>query len=154
MLMGCDDIGKKPIASKTDPENGISLDKRFEQTDSIVVVFYKDPYGPDSLRYTRYYTLVTSTGVKDISTVLAQLKGNFQQEEKRENCRNEGKIWCFTGGKVFQTIYFNTRCDRCCHVLLLNNGNFYYSNVSESFSKWLAGKKLLAKEPVNSSSAE
>src|SRR5688572_8782882 len=149
MLFGCEVPVQKPVNGKAGIENGISLDNRFEQTDSIVVVFYKDPFGADSLRYTRYYTQVTSTGMEDIAIMLEQLKGEFLQEEKRDNCRNEGKIWCFAGGKVFQTLYFNTSCDHCCHVLLLKNGNYYYGIVSNSFSKWLAGKKILTKEPAS-----
>src|SRR5688572_30685535 len=104
LLFSCDVPVQKPVEGKASIENGISLDNRFEQTDSIVIVFYKDPFGGDSLRYTRYYTQVTSTGMEDIAIMLEQLKINFQQEAKRGNCRNEGKIWCFTRGKVFQTL--------------------------------------------------
>src|SRR5687767_5058620 len=81
-LTGCHVPDKKQVSAKAELENGISLDNRLEQTDSIVVVFYNDPYSADSLRYTRYYTQVTSTNVEDIAIMIEQLKSDFKQEEK------------------------------------------------------------------------
>jgi hypothetical protein len=37
-----------------------ALDSRLANADSVVMLFYKDPHGTDSLRYTRYYTQYNS----------------------------------------------------------------------------------------------
>ena len=125
------------------------LDERLKSADSLVVVFYKDPYGEDSMRYTRYYTQVSITATSGIDQLKKQLSGEFKKQEKRINCRGEGKIWCFTNGKVFQTLYFSTRCEDCCYVYLIKDGNFYYTPISDSFTKWLETLKPLTTEPAN-----
>lgn len=146
-LSGCNAHEKKAAPTKEAIINGISLDQRLEATDSMVIVFYKDPYGSDSIRYTRYYTQITTTNTKDIAAMLEQAKLPLQQEEQRDECRNEGKIWCFTDGRVFQTLYFSTRCDKCCHLLLLKDGNFYYGELGSNFTNWLAMIKPQSKDP-------
>jgi hypothetical protein len=131
----------------------IDLDERFKTADSLVVVFYKDPYGEDSLRYTRYYTQAFVTDTKAISVLQKELAQTFGKQEKRNSCRGEGKIWCFTKGKIFQTLYFSTRCDDCCYLYLIKDGNFYYSRISSSMISWLAGLKPLSAEPENAGEA-
>ncbi|MBC7948505.1 MAG: hypothetical protein H7Y42_11530 [Chitinophagaceae bacterium] len=125
------------------------LDPRLATADSLVVVFYKDPYGNDSLRYTRYYTQASVTDTKPISILQDQVAQEWAREEWRRNCRGEGKIWCFTKGKVFQTLYFSTRCDDCCHVYLIKDGIFYYTRTADAFKDWLGSVKTNAIEPAN-----
>jgi hypothetical protein len=125
------------------------LDARLTGADSLVVVFYKDPYGADSLRYTRYYTQIPVTGNQNIALLQRELQRPFSGQEKRKNCRGEGKIWCFAKGKIFQTLYFSTRCEECCHLYLVYNGNFYYSPILPATVSWLESLKPLATEPAN-----
>ncbi|HEY6503346.1 MAG TPA: hypothetical protein VIZ28_05170 [Chitinophagaceae bacterium] len=150
LLFGCKNkvqkkTGQQQVASLT----AFDLDERLKTADSLLVVFYKDPYGTDSLRYTRYYKQASVTDTKEITVLQQQLAQSFAEQEKLRNCRSEGKIWCFTKGKIFQTLYFSTRCDDCCHFYLIKDGNFYYSKIMSSTTVWLELLKPLAIEPVN-----
>lgn len=132
----------------------IDLDQRLKGVDSLVVVFYKDPYSEDSLRYTRYYSQTSVTSLKEIDILQKELVQSFAAQEKRRNCRGEGKIWCFTKGKIFQTLYFSTRCDDCCYTYLIKDGIFYYSRISDGMIAWLKDLKTLSKEPGNGGDGE
>jgi len=137
-----------PRQLKADTITAIALDNRFQEADSLVLVFYKDPYGPDSLRYTRYYSQKSIVG-DGINQFLLQVSQSYKQEELRK-CRSEGKIWCFAKGKIFQTVYFSTRCADCCFTYLIKDGNFYYSSISNQFKEWLATENKQAIELPNS----
>ncbi len=132
---------------------GMDVDDRLKQADSLVVVFYNDPYGDDSLRYTRYYKQVSLIESGAIEILQKQLSSPFKLQEKRNACRGEGKIWCFTNGKIFQTLYFSTRCEDCCYLYLIKDGNFYYTRISASFTEWLETNKSAATNPDDSSEA-
>ncbi len=131
--------------------SALDLDERLHNADSIVLVFYKNPYGEDSLRYTRYYTQVSKTSRGAIDTLLQQLTASLGKQEKRRNCRGDGKIWCFAKGKIFQTVYFSIPCENnCCYLYLIKDGYFYYSAITPSFTNWLLSVKTLAtEEPPN-----
>jgi len=131
-------------------QTGFELDARFHVTDSLVVVFYKDPYGADSLRYTRYYTQLDTRDVNDVQVFQQQVKTSFKKEEIRKHCRGEGKIWCYSQGRVFQTLYFSTRCPDCCYVMLIREGNFYYGAISDDFDNWLKQLKPRSIDPGES----
>lgn len=80
----------------------IDLDPRLKDADSLVVVFYKDPYGADSLRYTRFYTQASVTDTKGLAMLQKEARKIFNGQEKRRSCRSEGKVWCFAKGKSFR----------------------------------------------------
>ena len=124
----------------------LKLDERLLTADSLVFVFYKDPLGTDSLRYTRFYTQYSTTDIRKINFVLENLEGKTEGQEKVKPCRSEGKIWCYTKGKVFQTIYFSYYSTACSFVYLIKDGRFYYAGISKSFVKKLAEFKREAKE--------
>lgn len=146
----CESASKKPIVIKDDAiVTAVILDPRISSTDSMVVVFYKDPFGTDSIRYTRYYTQVSLTDDSSLQRFQGQMKQPFVQEEKRKDCRGEGKIWCFNKGKIFQTVYFSRQCDTCCFTYILKDGNFYYAKAAEDFLAWLSYLKPMAKELEN-----
>lgn len=138
---------KDTIQFKAD-STAYSLDQRLKEVDSLVIVFYKDPYGPDSLRYTRYYKQVGVVGGFEVFK--SQLSSFYIKQDLRK-CRSEGKIWCFIKGKVFQTIYFSTRCDDCCFTYLIKDGDFYYSTINPAFVEWLAAQQKKAVELPNES---
>ena len=147
---GCNDGGGKvEDAEKKEPvsETLLHLDERFKATDSVVFVFYKDPYGKDSLRYTRYYTQISLTEPSVLDLLREQVMQKATRLEKYRNCRGEGKVWCFANGKIFQTIYFSTRCADCCHVFLIKDGFFYYVPILKSFITQLDSIKPLSKDP-------
>jgi hypothetical protein len=142
----------EPNASSSQTFTAFNLDERLKEVDSLVLVYYKDPYGKDSLRYTRYYTQISLIG--DFSTLNSQLSSFYLQQDFRK-CRTEGKIWCFSKGKVFQTLYFATNCDTCCFTYLIKDGNFYYSALRPGFTDWLTANKSRSKElPNNAEKSE
>lgn len=151
------DQPKKDVTTITttvaqDPGEGASilqLDERLNSADSLVFVFYKDPHGKDSLRYTRYYREYQSTDSATILGVINNLKDSTQRLEKIKNCHSEGKIWCFAKGNVFQTIYFSAQNKDCSFVYIIKNGQFYYSNISKELVTQLERLKPLAKESSN-----
>jgi hypothetical protein len=154
-LCGCkNNESKKQTQKNSISLTAIDLDERLKTTDRLVVVFYKDPYGEDSLRYTRYYTQASVTDLKEMGFLQKELAQTFTGQEKRRNCRGEGKIWCFTKGKIFQTLYFSTRCDDCCHVYFIKDGNFYYSRILSSTTSWLEAIKPISAELENKGYAE
>lgn len=145
--VSCNPTAKKDNSSNSflSATNGIELDNRLVMADSLVFVFYKDPYGDDSLRYTRYFTQLSSTDTNDISLLKQNLKLPFTKFEKVKNCRSEGKIWCYEKGKIFQTVYFATRCDDCCFIYLIKDGFFFYMQLDTAFSERLSILKPLSK---------
>lgn len=136
---------KDRIQHKTDSTAYI-LDQRLKQVDSLVLVFYKDPYGRDSLRYTRYYKQVGVVG--GLEAFKAQLSAVYTKQGLRK-CRSEGKIWCFAKGKVYQTIYFSTFCNDCCFTYLIRDGDLYYSTINTAFVEWLRTQQKKAVELPN-----
>lgn len=127
----------------------MELDARLKHLDSLVFVFYKDPHGTDSLRYTRYYSEFHSTDTALMGLVKNSLKSPAQRVEKVKPCRSEGKIWCFEKGNIFQTIYFSSHSSTCNFVYIIKNGQFYYSNMSKILSAKLSDLTPLAKESGN-----
>ena len=128
-------------------QSTLDIDPRLKNVDSLVVVFYKDPYGSDSLRYTRYYSQASTVADEDMQLVHQQLTQRTSKEEKYRSCRSEGKIWCYADKKIFQTVYFSTRRTGCQQVYIIKDGFFYYAPPTKSFATWLDEMKSLAKEP-------
>jgi len=151
LLNACknNEVEKKTIEQQV--ATALVVDARLKQADSLVVVFYNDPYGEDSLRYTRYYKQVSLIETGAIEILQKQLSAQFKMQEKRNTCRGEGKIWCFTNGKVFQTLYFSTRCEDCCYLYLIKDGNFYYTRIATTFIEWLESIKTSATTPLGGS---
>lgn len=125
------------------------IDARLKTVDSLVLVFYKDPFGPDSIRYTRYYTQVSANSDADLTILQQQLKQGSEKKEQRNSCRGEGKIWCYTKGKITQTLYFTTVGKDCEKLYLIKDGFFYYSPIDAELVQWLQRWKPLASEPEN-----
>lgn len=128
--------------------NGIELDKRFASADSLVVVFYKDPFGSDSLRYTRYYNQHITIDSSFITELLYNLNQPFTKQEKIKPCRSEGKVWMYSQGKLFQTIYFAYSKADCYFTYLIRDGFFYYMDIKPVFIGRLDSLKKIAKEPM------
>jgi len=124
---------------------GVELDTRLLAADSLVVVFYKDPYGEDSLRYTRYYTTLATTDTNNVALLLQNLSKPFAKFEKVKSCRSEGKVWCYSKGRIFQTVSFSTRCNDCCFVYFIKDGYFFYTPLDSALAERLSVLKSLAK---------
>ncbi|MEX0635760.1 MAG: hypothetical protein WD135_03260 [Ferruginibacter sp.] len=125
------------------------LDARLAAADSLAILFYKDPHGTDSLRYTRYYTQYNSTD----TLLLADLKTNLATAtvklEKIKNCRSEGKIWVFKNGQIFQTIYFSSKNAECSFLYIIKDGFFYYAAMPYGFAVQLKSLQKKAIEIPN-----
>ena len=124
----------------------LMLDERLNHIDSLVFVFYKDPLGNDSLRYTRFYTQYSTTETKDINILKNEINQPTERFEKVKKCRSQGKIWCFKKGEIFQTLYFSDFGGDCTFMFFIKNGQFYYCPLKTDFIETIRNLKLLSKE--------
>ncbi len=123
-LLSCNSRPAKPDG----PSPGRSVpvaDSLLAATDSMVLVMYNDPFSEDSLRYSRYYRQMSTTRTADLLTLRRQLQQPAGKSERPPACRNEGKIWLFSRGKVWQTVYFAFSRSNCQRVYLIKDGFFY-----------------------------
>lgn len=147
LLYGCsnpaNDTGKKKSASSNIIISGLHAEPRLLNTDSIQVLFYNDPFG-DSLRYTRFYKYVATADTSLIKNVLSNLDQVYVAVARIKECRSEGKMHCYAKGEVVKTIYFATRCDSCCYLYYIKNGEFLYFNLNGTLIKQLNNWKRIA----------
>ena len=125
----------------------LELDKRFAAADSIVFVFFNDPFTADSIQYTRFYKQYTTTETAGIKSLLTALDKPFVKQEKPRPCRNEAKAWIFSKNKIFQTVYFGWSKDNCAFIYTIKDGFFYYAGIDSSFITTLINYKAKAIEP-------
>ncbi len=124
----------------------LMLDEKLNNVDSMVYVFYKDPLGKDSLRYTRYYTQYSTTKIADINTIKAQINLPTERLEKVRKCRSQGKVWCFSKGEIFQTLYFSDFGGECSFMFFIKNGLFYYSELLPNSKQSIVELKKFSKQ--------
>jgi hypothetical protein len=103
--------------------------------DSVEVLYFKEP-GND-----RFFTYYPTTD-KKLVTSLVQDISVIPMEGKQ--CSKEGKIYCFSKGSVFNTIYFSTNQD-CRQLRFIVNGNLYQFPMSEKTYRMLTEIKSRAK---------
>jgi hypothetical protein len=145
LLFSCAGKHNHPAATSATATTILQIDERLNNTDSLVFSFYKDPYGEDSVRYSRFFTQYSSTVSSDIQLVVKSLDTAFTKHEQVKKCRSEGKIWCFANGKIFQTIYFSANCPNCCFLYILKDGFFYYAPIHPNMIQRLASLKSAAR---------
>ncbi len=150
-LLSCNEGRKaddKPMPNtEIVPSSIIQIDSTLQSVDSMVIVFYNDPLGKDSLRYTRFYKQYSTNNSNDIDFIKSQLTNATSILEKVKPCRSEGKIWCFSKNDILQTIYFASYSDVCNHIYIIKNGLFYYSNFNKPFIDKLVMLRKLAVTP-------
>jgi hypothetical protein len=134
-----------PTDSITLITTGTTLEPGFLEMDSIAVLFYHDPFGKDAERYTRYYKTFTSNADSIIGLLQANMAQPFTEDSLR-NCRSEGKMYCFSKGKVIQTVYFNTKQEGCYQLYFINTARYYYFKPMPALVAQLAKIKTKAKE--------
>ncbi len=151
VLVACTTNGKKvkPENAKNITQDSIesiiNIENKLQKLDSLVFVFYKDPLGKDSLRYTRFYTQFKTADTTNISFLEKQLEKKAALFSTIKKCRSIGKIWCFYKEDVIQTIYFSYSSDDCRHMYIIKNGLFYYVDIDDIFIEKMNNLKLLAK---------
>jgi hypothetical protein len=126
--------------------SGMDLAPALAETDSVAILFYKDPFGGEADRYTRYYTQFNTT----TDSVIGLLKANFAdtyREDTLRKCRSEGKVFCFVKGKPVQTLYFTHQSEACYHVYFIHTGRYYYLPFQKQLESRLRQLKKLAVEP-------
>jgi hypothetical protein len=128
---------KSNTATQASPALLYQLDERLAGTDSIVFVFFDDPFTKDSLQYTRYYTQFATTDTGYIQHLQQSLQQPFTKLEKTKPCRNEAKAWLYANGKIFQTLYFAWTKQGCDYIYIIKDGYFYYSAIARPFVNML-----------------
>jgi hypothetical protein len=125
---------------------GIDLTPSLAAVDSIAILFYKDPFGGEADRYTRYYTQYNATSDSVIHWLKANMAEPFKEDTLRQ-CRSEGKIFCFVNGKPVQTVYFTHQSETCDHLYLIHTGRYYYLPFNQQLESRLKQLKTLAVSP-------
>lgn len=123
------------------PSSAIAADHRLADADSLVMVFYDDPFMADSLQYTRYYQQVSKTDSGGIRMLVDHFKQPVRIREKPLPCRNEGKIWMFREGKIFQTVYFACSKPGCSFLFFIKDGRFYFTAPGPALVHWLRSSR-------------
>ena len=143
------DNAQKIVVNNTPKASSIvEIDDRLNNIDSVVYVFYKDPHGIDSLRYTRFYTQYSDADSNNIHFLKQQLIGTVEKLEKIKACRSEGKIWCFSKQNIIQTIYFSSFNKDCNFLYIIKDGMFYYTNLENTYIEKILSIKAKATKPA------
>ena len=109
------------------------------QADSVQILFFTDPFGKDSLRYTRFFKHYNTSDTAVVQPILKNLDQLFLLRTEVMKCRSEGKIFFFKGKQELKTVYFNTQGvstkpdertpqtnSDCAYMYFIKDGSFYY----------------------------
>ncbi len=122
------------FACKQKP-SGLDIMPLMRSMDSVEVLFFKEP-GND-----RYFTYYPTTE----KSLIEALKEDISVSSvPGEQCSKNGKIYCFSKGSVFNTIYFSTE-ENCRQLRFIVNGNLYQFPMSDETNKILTEYKSRAK---------
>lgn len=118
--------------------------------DSVQVLFFTDPYGKDSLRYTRFFKHYNTSDTATTKPILRNLDQLFSFRTEVMNCRSEGKLYFFKAGQEMKTVYFSTgkKSTDCAFLYFIKDGGFYYVQIHAEVANLLNKIKPLAKKPV------
>lgn len=131
--------------------------------DSVQILFFTDPYGKDSLRYTRFFKHYNSGDTTIVNPLLQNLDKLFVLRNEVMNCRSEGKMFFFKGEQELKTVYFNTgenaaarvnkesatiKNENCSFLYFIKDGGFYYVPVNAEIAAMLNKLKPMSKKPV------
>lgn len=118
------------------------------QADSVQILFFTDPFGKDSLRYTRFFTHYNTSEDLTVQPLLENLDQLFLLRTEVMKCRSEGKIFFFKGTQELKTVYFNTQANGdCAYLYFIKDGGFYYFPIQPATAALLRKLKPLAVKP-------
>lgn len=132
--------------------------------DSVQILYFTDPYGKDSLRYTRFFKHYNTGDTTIVNPLLKNLDKLFVMRNEVMNCRSEGKLFFFKGEQELKTVYFNTganaaarvnkesasiKNENCSFLYFIKDGGFYYVPVDAESVALLNKLKPMAKKPVS-----
>lgn len=125
--------------------------------DSVQILYFTDPYGKDSLRYTRFFKHYNTGDTTNLNPLLKNLDKLFVLRNEVMNCRSEGKMFFFKGEQELKTVYFNTggnakasasNNENCAFLYFIKDGGFYYVPVDAEIATLINKLKPIAKNPV------
>lgn len=125
---------------------GIEIEPVISLADSVQVIFYDDPMG-DSLRYSRYFTYVSTSDSAFLTLLKSELSQVSQLSMFVRKCRSEGKIYLFKNGEPIKTVFFSTQINNCRYLYFIKNGLFYYFDLLVPFSDELKKRQTFAIKP-------
>jgi hypothetical protein len=103
------------------------------QADSVQILFFTDPFGKDSIRYTRFFKHYNTSAADVVQPILKNLDQLFLLRTEVMKCRSEGKIFFFKGTQELKTVYFNTQANGDCAsiCILLKTAVFIISRFNQ-----------------------
>lgn len=118
------------------------------QADSVQILFFTDPFGKDSIRYTRFFKHYNTSAADVVQPILKNLDQLFILRTEVMKCRSEGKIFFFKGTQELKTVYFNTQANGdCAYMYFIKDGGFYYFQVQPETAALLRKIKPQAVQP-------
>lgn len=118
------------------------------QADSVQILFFTDPFGKDSIRYTRFFKHYNTSAADVVKPILKNLDQLFLLRTEVIKCRSEGKIFFFKGTQELKTVYFNTQANGdCAYMYFIKDGGFYYFQVQPETAALLRKIKPQAVQP-------
>ncbi|MDP2420199.1 hypothetical protein [Sediminibacterium sp.] len=118
------------------------------QADSVQILFFTDPFGKDSLRYTRFFKHYNTSAAEVVHPLLKNLDQLFLLRTEVMKCRSEGKVFFFKGTQELKTVYFNTQANGdCAYMYFIKDGGFYYFRIQPETAALLRKIKPQAVQP-------
>lgn len=139
-------IGEDSTVQTYTPKTGLDAEPLLRETDSLEIIYYDDPDG-DPERYTRFYKYRVTSDSFIINSMVKELNQPFEQQNGIRDCRSEGKMYLFSRKEPLKTLYFSTRCDTCCYLYYIKDGNFLYFSISDKFSEIIRTNRKQAIAP-------
>lgn len=168
--------GNSVNASGVSVKENTGLDiANLREADSVQVLFFTDPYGKDSLRYTRFFKHFNTSDTSVVKPLLNNLDRMFILRNEVMPCRSEGKLFFFMGDQELKTVYFNTQSlvnvptkskpnsttkstsstnsisqssdSDCAYMYFIKDGAFYYFPIQAATTELLLKLKPKAVKP-------
>lgn len=139
--------GSAPGAKATDGA-AVKTYTGLHQADSVQILFFTDPFGKDSLRYTRFFKHYNTSAAEVVHPLLKNLDQLFLLRTEVMKCRSEGKVFFFKGTQELKTVYFNTQANGdCAYMYFIKDGGFYYFRIQPETAALLRKIKPQAVQP-------
>lgn len=171
---GANQNGTNQSGASIKENTGLDI-ANLRDADSVQVLFFTDPYGKDSLRYTRFFKHYNTSDTSVVNPLLNNLDRMFILRNEVMPCRSEGKLFFFKGEQELKTVYFNTQSLvnvpsnfkpnsttqstssansisqssdwDCAYMYFIKDGAFYYFPIQSATTELLLKLKPKAVKP-------
>lgn len=157
---GANQNGTNQSGASIKENTGLDI-ANLREADSVQVLFFTDPYGKDSLRYTRFFKHFNTSDTSVVNPLLNNLDRMFILRNEVMPCRSEGKLFFFKGEQELKTVYFNTQSlasasskssgksfnSDCAYMYFIKDGGFYYFPIQPATIELLLKLKPKAVKP-------